>query len=57
MFGKKETTTVEINGKRSFCQVFRHDQFWRRRVELNATVLTLFRLDWPNCVSTSVVDQ
>ena len=55
MFGKKEPTTVDINGKQLLCLVCSHDQFWRRKVQLNTPILTFFRLDWLNRVSTSVV--
>ena len=52
---KKKPTTVEIQGRQLRCLVCNHDQFFHRRILLNSPLLTLFRLDWLDKSSNSVI--
>lgn len=49
LFPKEETPIpIYIHGNKLHCRICEHDQFYKRRSQLNTRTATFFNLDWVN---------
>lgn len=46
LFKKKEPQTVAVKGHQLTCPICANKLFWTRKVQLNRSITTFFKLDW-----------
>ncbi len=51
----QESETVEIFGKELSCLICNHQKFWKKEVQLNTKIATLFNLAWANKSAICVI--
>jgi len=54
-FSKKEPVPIEVRGEKLRCCVCQNDTFYKKRIQLNTSLMTLFKLDWLNKDATCFV--
>ena len=52
---RKESQTVQINGRDLRCLICSNDTFYKKEAQLNTALATFFKLDWANSSALCII--